>query len=182
MNEVSDNELLKMFQEPKTRNEAFNHIINNNQERIYWHVRKIVLCHEDANDITQNTFLLVYKNLNKFNGKSKIYTWIYRIATNESITFLKKQKKHVFEPLENVSSRLKYHLQEDVYFDGNKIEKKLQETLLELPIKQKIAFNMKYFENMKYKEISEILGTSIGALKANYHHAKEKIKKKLELD
>ena len=88
MNEVNDKELLKMFQEPKTRKEAFNHIINYNQERIYWHIRKIVLCHEDANDITQNTFLLVYKNLNKFNGKSKIYTWIYRIATNESITFL----------------------------------------------------------------------------------------------
>ena len=180
MGEYTDNQLLEMFRNPKTRNLAFNHIINQNQQRVYWHVRKIVLSHEDANDITQNTFMKVWSNLDNFKGYSKIYTWIYTIATNESFNLLKKKKKHYFESLDLVSSRLSEHFLSDSYFDGNDIERKLQEALLELPTKQRIAFNMKYFENMKYDDISEILGTSVGALKANYHHAKNKIEEFLK--
>ena len=180
MGKYSDNQLLDMFRNAKTRNLAFNQIINQNQERVYWHIRKIVLSHEDANDIIQNTFIKVWNNLDSFKGDSKIYTWIYRIATNESLQFLKKKKKHYFESIDNVSSRLSNLLIAERYFDGNEIEKKIQEALLKLPTKQRIAFNMKYFEKMKYDEISEILGTSVGALKANYHHAKNKIEKFLK--
>ena len=180
MGKYSDNQLLDMFRNAKTRNLAFNQIINQNQERVYWHIRKIVLSHEDANDIIQNTFIKVWNNLDSFKGDSKIYTWIYRIATNESLHFLKKKKKHYFESIDNVSSRLSNLLIAERYFDGNEIEKKFQEALLKLPTKQRIAFNMKYFEKMKYDEISEILGTSVGALKANYHHAKNKIEEFLK--
>ena len=175
-----DKQLLEMFQNPKTRNLAFNHIINQNQERAYWHIRKIVLSHEDANDVTQNTFIKVWKNLHKFKGDSKIYTWIYTIATNESINFLNKKKKHYFESLDLVSYRLSESLSADSYFNGDDIERKLQQAILTLPTKQRIAFNMKYFDKMKYDEISEILGTSVGALKANYHHAKNKIEEFLK--
>ena len=175
MEEYTDKQLLEMFQNTKTRNLAFNHIINQNQERAYWHIRKIVLSHEDANDVTQNTFIKVWKNLHKFKGDSKIYTWIYTIATNESINFLNKKKKHYFESLDSVSYRLSESFSADSYFDGDNIERKLQEAILTLPTKQRITFNMKYFDKMKYDEISEILGTSVGALKANYHHAKNKI-------
>ena len=180
MAKYSDNQLLDMFRNAKTRNLAFNQIINQNQEKVYWHIRKIVLSHEDANDIIQNTFIKVWNNLDSFKGDSRIYTWIYRIATNESLHFLKKKKKHYFESIDNVSSRLSNLLIAERYFDGNEIEKKIQEALLKLPTKQRIAFNMKYFEKMKYDEISEILGTSVGALKANYHHAKNKIEEFLK--
>ena len=180
MGEYTDKQLLEMFQNSETRNLAFNHIINQNQERAYWHIRKIVFSHEDANDVTQNTFIKVWKNLYKFKGNSKIYTWIYTIATNESINFLNKQKKHYFESLDLVSYRLSKNFSADSYFDGDDIERKLQEALLTLPTKQRIAFNMKYFDKMKYDEISAILGTSVGALKANYHHAKNKIEEFLK--
>ncbi|HJM16133.1 MAG TPA: sigma-70 family RNA polymerase sigma factor [Flavobacteriales bacterium] len=180
MGEYNDKQLLEMFQNPETRNLAFNYIINQNQERAYWHIRKIVLSHEDANDITQNTFIKVWKNLEKFKGDSKIYTWIYTIATNESINFLNKKKKHYFESLDVVSYLLSENFSADSYFDGDDIERKLQKALLTLPTKQRIAFNMRYFDNMKYDEISGILGTSVGALKANYHHAKNKIEEFLK--
>ncbi len=158
MGEYNDKQLLEMFQNPETRNLAFNYIINQNQERAYWHIRKIVLSHEDANDITQNTFIKVWKNLEKFKGDSKIYTWIYTIATNESINFLNKKKKHYFESLDVVSYLLSENFSADSYFDGDDIERKLQKALLTLPTKQRIAFNMRYFDNMKYDEISGILG------------------------
>jgi len=180
MGEYNDKQLLEMFQNPETRNLAFNYILNQNQERAYWHIRKIVLSHEDANDITQNTFIKVWKNLEKFKGDSKIYTWIYTIATNESINFLNKKKKHYFESLDVVSYLLSENFSADSYFDGDDIERKLQKALLTLPTKQRIAFNMRYFDNMKYDEISGILGTSVGALKANYHHAKNKIEEFLK--
>tara|TARA_Y100000588_G_scaffold69447_1_gene71083 strand:- start:18 stop:482 length:465 start_codon:yes stop_codon:yes gene_type:complete len=152
------------------------------QERTYWHVRKIVISHEDANDVTQNTFIKVYKNLKKFKGNSKIYTWIYSIATNESLTFLKKKKSHLFSSIDDVCDNLKNIINSNEYFDGDEAEKKLQNALLEIPTKQRLVFNMRYFDNMKYEDISEILGTSIGGLKANYHHAKNKIEELLKED
>ena len=130
--------------------------------------------------MTQNTFIKVFENLSKFKGQSKIYTWMYKIATNESLSFLKKKRKYFFEPLHKVSSGLLSNLKSEKYFDGNDAERKLQEATLTLPTKQRIAFNMKYFDKMKYKQISEILGTSVGALKANYHHAKNKIQEFLK--
>jgi len=180
MCEYSDIQLIEMFKNAKTRNLAFNHIINKNQQRVYWHIRKIVLSHEDANDITQDTFIKVWNNLDRFQGNSKIFTWIYTIATNESLNLLKKKKKQYFESLDLVSNRLYENLLADSFFDGNEIERKLQEAILTLPTKQRIAFNMRYFENMKYDDISKVLGTSVGALKANYHNAKNKIEEFLK--
>jgi RNA polymerase sigma-70 factor (ECF subfamily) len=177
MNNYTDHDLLVMFKKTDKRNYVFNHIINLYQENIYWHIRKILISHDDSNDVCQNTFIKVYENFHKFKGESRIYTWIYKIATNESLSFLKKKKKFFFESLDKVSSSLITNLVSDKYFDGNDAEKKLQKALLTLPIKQRIVFNMKYFDEMKYYQISEILGTSVGALKANYHHAKNKIQK-----
>jgi RNA polymerase sigma-70 factor (ECF subfamily) len=180
MKKYTDHDLIIMFKSIEKKNYVFNYIINLYQERIYWHIRKILISHEDSNDVTQNTFIKVFENLIKFKGESKIYTWIYKIATNESLSFLKKKRKYFFESIDNVSSSLMTNLTSENYFDGNEGEKKLQKAILTLPIKQRLTFNMKYFDNMKYKQISQILGTSVGALKANYHHAKNKIQKYLK--
>ncbi len=177
MSKYTDQELLAMFREENSRNMAFNLIIKEYQERIYWHVRKIVFDHDDANDVAQNTFIKAWKGLGNFREDSKIYTWLYRIATNESITFLKKKKAHLFSSIEDVQHGLSANLESDHYFDGDEIERKLQKALLTLPHKQRIVFNMKYFDEMKHQEMSEILGTSVGALKASYHHATQKIKR-----
>lgn len=182
MSKYTDQELLAMFREENSRNMAFNLIIKEYQERIYWHVRKIVVDHDDANDVAQNTFVKAWKGLDNFREDSKIYTWLYRIATNESITFLKKKKAHLFSSIEDVQHGLSANLESDHYFDGDEIERKLQQALLTLPHKQRIVFNMKYFEEMKYQEMSEILGTSVGALKASYHHATQKVKRFLKND
>ena len=177
MNKYTDHDLLVMYKIADKRNYVFNHIINLYQERIYWHIRKILISHDDSNDVTQNTFIKVFENFSKFKGQSKIFTWIYRIATNESLSFLKNKRKYFFESIDNVSSSLINNLKSEKYFDGDKAEKKLQKAILTLPVKQRIAFNMKYFDNMKYEQISKILGTSVGALKANYYYAKNKIQK-----
>ncbi len=137
-------------------------------------MRKIVIDHDDTNDVVQNTFIKIWKALPNFRGDSKIYTWLYRIATNESITFLKKKRKHLFQSIDEVSHGLSSQI-DGPYFDGDEIERKLQKAILTLPTKQRLVFNMKYFDELKYDEISEILGTSVGALKASYHHAKNKI-------
>ena len=177
MNKYTDHDLLVMYKIADKRNYVFNHIINLYQEKIYWHIRKILISHDDSNDVTQNTFIKVFENFSKFKGQSKIFTWIYRIATNESLSFLKNKRKYFFESIDNVSSSLISNLKSEKYFDGDKAEKKLQKAILTLPVKQRIAFNMKYFDNMKYEQISKILGTSVGALKANYYYAKNKIQK-----
>jgi|TARA_B110000444_G_scaffold261029_1_gene310592 RNA polymerase sigma-70 factor (ECF subfamily) len=182
MNKYTDEELLVMFKNPEKINYVFNYIINLYQKRIYWHIRKILISHDDTNDVTQNTFIKVFKNLKGFKGESSIFTWIYRIATNESLTFLKKNKKHYFESLDNVSSSLSIKLTSDIYFDGDKAQIMLQEAILKLPTKQRIVFNMRYFDNMKFEQISQVLGTSVGALKANYHHAKNKIELYLKIN
>ena len=150
-------------------------------KRLYWHVRKIVICHDDADDVVQNTFIKAWKSLPNFRGDSQLYTWLYRIATNEALSFLKKKKKHLFQSIDSVSFQLEFKV-DSSYFTGTEIEKKLQKAILTLPTKQRLVFNMKYFDELKYDEISEILGTSVGALKANYHHAKQKIEKYLTKD
>lgn len=175
MKQVEDEEILAKFSEEKTRNEAFNLLISKYQEKIYWHVRRLVIDHDDADDLVQEVFIKVWKNLEKFRSDSKLYTWIYRIATNESITFLNKKKQHNNTPLDEVSAELSESLVEASYFNGDKIQLKLQQALLTLPEKQKLIFNMKYYDELKYEEISEILGTSVGALKASFHIAVKKI-------
>ena len=176
MNKLSDIELIELFKQKDKTNLAFNLIVERYKERVYWHIRKIVISHDDTDDIAQNTFVKVWKGLPNFRAESKLFTWIYRIATNEALTFLNKKKKRFFISFTDVEEHLSNSLESDAYFSGDEIQLKLQKALIKLPEKQRIVFNMKYFDEMKYEEISEILGTSIGALKANYHHATKKIK------
>lgn len=175
MKQVEDSEILEKFSQEKTRNEAFNLLLNKYQQKIYWHIRRLVLNHDDTDDLVQDVFIKVWKNLEKFRSDSQLYTWIYRIATNESITFLNKQKQQNNTPLDEVSAELADNLVASSYFNGDKIQLKLQKALLTLPEKQRLIFNMKYFDELKYEEISEITGTSVGALKASFHIAVKKI-------
>jgi len=175
MSDYSDKELLTLFKDNEKRNYAFNLIVRKYQVKLYWHIRKIVIKHDDADDILQNTFIKVWKGLDGFREDSKLYTWLYRIATNESLTFLKQQKTRFLMPLVDYENQLKECLESDEYFNGDEIQRRLQKAILELPEKQRIVFNMKYFDEMKYDDMAEVLKTSVGALKASYHHAVKKI-------
>lgn len=171
-----------MFRDENSRNYAFSLIVQQFQERVYWHIRRIVIDHDDADDITQNTFIKAWKGLDNFKEDSQLFTWLYRIATNESITFLNKKRKLLFIPIKDVEKDLSNQLENDEYFTGNEIQLKLQKALLTLPEKQRLVFNMKYFDELKYEEMAEILNTSVGALKASYHHAVKKIETFLKED
>ena len=173
--EISDKELLERFRHPDTKNYSFNLLIRKYQEKTYWHIRRIVISHDDADDVTQETFVKVWKNLENFKEESQLFTWIYRIATNEALSHLRKQKSRFFIPLINVESKLARTLKDDNFFKGDEIQLKLQQAILKLPEKQRIVFNMKYYDEMKYEEMSEVLKTSVGALKASYHFAVKKI-------
>lgn len=160
---------------PKTQNEAFQKLLREYQKPLYNHIRNIVLNHDDADDVLQNTFIKVFQNLKNFKGESKLFSWMYRIATNEAITFLNQKAKKNNTTSEELQSKIVDNLKADSYFDGDEIQFKLQKAIANLPEKQQLVFKMKYFEELKYEEISEILGTSVGALKASYHHAVKKI-------
>ncbi|RYF22950.1 MAG: sigma-70 family RNA polymerase sigma factor [Flavobacteriales bacterium] len=175
MKQVEDSEILEKFSVEETQNEAFNLLLQKYQQKIYWHIRRLVIDHDDADDLVQETFVKVWKNLQNFRSDSQLYTWIYRIATNESITFLNRKKNRNNISLDEVNSELAETLASSSYFDGDKIQRKLQEAVLTLPEKQRIIFNMKYFDDMKYEEISAVLGTTVGALKASFHIAVKKI-------
>lgn len=179
---MEDKEILEKFQSPVTKNQAFTELVTKYQERIYWHVRKMVIDHEDANDITQDVFIKAYNGLIKFKGESQLFTWIYRIATNECLNFLTKKKKRFFTSIQDITSELEKKLTSSSYINGDEIQIKLQKALLQLPEKQRLVFNMKYFDDMKYDDISKILETSVGALKASYHHATKKIETYLNED
>jgi RNA polymerase sigma factor (sigma-70 family) len=175
MQELSDREILDQFSQPETRNYAFNLLVRQYQQRLYWHIRKMVIDHDDTDDILQNVFIKAFNGLSNFREDSRIFTWLYRIATNECITFLNNKKKRFFIPMVDVENQLSQNLENDSYFNGDRIQMRLQQAILTLPEKQRLVFNMKYYEDMKYEDMSEILGTSVGALKASYHHAVKKI-------
>jgi RNA polymerase sigma-70 factor (ECF subfamily) len=170
-----EEEFIQELLNPKTQNLAFEKLLKEFQRPLYNHIRNIVLNHDDADDVLQNTFVKVFQNLNKFKGESKLFSWIYRIATNEALTFLNQKAKKSGISSETLQNKVIDNLKADVYFDGNEIQIKLQKAIALLPDKQQLVFKMKYFEELKYEEISEILGTSVGALKASYHHAVKKI-------
>ena len=170
-----EKEFIQELLNPKTQNLAFERLLKEFQRPLYNHIRTIVLNHDDTDDVLQNTFVKVFQNLNKFKGESKLFSWIYRIATNEALTFLNQKAKKSGISSETLQSKAIDNLKADVYFDGNEIQIKLQKAIALLPEKQQLVFKMKYFEELKYEEISEILGTSVGALKASYHHAVKKI-------
>ncbi|RTY95386.1 sigma-70 family RNA polymerase sigma factor [Flavobacterium sp. GT3R68] len=160
---------------PKTQNEAFQKLLSDYQRPLYSHIRNIVLNHDDADDVLQNTFIKVYQYLKTFKGDSKLFSWMYRIATNEAITFINQKAKRNGTTSEAMQAKLVENLVADSHFDGDAIQLKLQKAITALPEKQQLVFKMKYFEEIKYEEMSEILGTSVGALKASYHHAVKKI-------
>lgn len=175
MQQTEDAVILEKFADERFKEEAFKLLLNKYQQKIYWHVRRLVVNHDDADDLVQDAFIKVWKNLSTFRNDAQLYTWIYRIATNECLTFLNKKKQQNNIPLDEVSPQLAMSLKEGSYFNGNQAELKLQQALLTLPEKQRLVFNMKYFDDLKYEEISEILGTSVGGLKASFHHAVKKI-------
>ncbi|TCN73027.1 RNA polymerase sigma factor [Acetobacteroides hydrogenigenes] len=178
----TDSELLSQFQKEETKNYAFRLIVQKYQEKVYLHIRKLVIDHDDANDIVQNTFVKAWSGLDNFREDSQLFTWLYRIATNEALTFLKRKRTRFFLPLVDVEAQLANTLETDPYFNGDEAELKLQKALLTLPEKQRVVFNLKYFDELTYEEMSEILGTSVGALKASYHLAAKKIEKYLQAD
>ncbi|WP_298392313.1 sigma-70 family RNA polymerase sigma factor [Flavobacterium sp.] len=170
-----EKEFIKELLDPKTQNVAFQKLLRDFQKPLYNHIRNIVLNHDDADDVLQNTFIKVFQYLKNFKGDSKLFSWMYRIATNEAITFINSKAKRSGTTSEAMQTKIVENLQSDVYFDGNEIQIKLQKAIALLPEKQQLVFKMKYFEELKYENISEILGTSVGALKASYHHAVKKI-------
>jgi RNA polymerase sigma-70 factor (ECF subfamily) len=179
---LDDDELLRKFRHPDTRNFAFNQLVQKYQRKVYWHIRKMVINHDDADDLTQDTFLKVWAALETFRGDAGLFTWIYRIATNECLSFLNRKKRKFFLPLVDVNAQLASSIDSGAYWSGDEIQLRLQKTLLRLPDKQRLVFNMKYFDDMTYEEISAVLGTSVGALKASYHLAVKKIRNFLERD
>ncbi|HEY0433730.1 MAG TPA: sigma-70 family RNA polymerase sigma factor [Chitinophagaceae bacterium] len=172
---ASDTELLVQFRQPATREKAFTSIIRKYQEKLYWHVRRMVVEHEDANDVLQNVFVRVWNGLDNFREDSQLYTWLYRVATNECLTFLEQQKKRSAVPLDESESGLSNRVKADSHFDANKLEWKLQLAIQQLPDKQRIVFSLRYYDEMPYEQMSRVLDTSEGALKASYHHAVKKI-------
>lgn len=172
---IDEKELVKQLQDPKTAREAFATVLKLYSQPVYWQIRKMVLNHDDANDIVQNVFIKAWNNLHNFRGDAKLSTWLFKIAVNESINFVNKEKQRLQLGEETDDSFLLNNLEADEWFDGTELQKELLEAVAKLPEKQRLVFNMRYYDELKYEKISEILGTSVGALKANYHHAVKKI-------
>ncbi|MDI3520450.1 MAG: hypothetical protein PWQ06_1195 [Anaerophaga sp.] len=170
-----DKEILHLAQEAGKPDQALALLMKKYKERLYWHIRKMVIVHEDADDLLQNTFMKAWKSIGKFRGDASLYTWLYRIATNETLNYLNKKKEGLLNEDSDMEIMLGNRIETDPLFSGDEIQKRLQKCLLALPEKQRLVFNMKYFEDMTYEQISEILGTSVGALKASYFHAVRKI-------
>lgn len=172
---ISDEQILALLSEERSAERGFRLLTQVYQERLYWHIRRLVIEHEDANDVLQNCLIKVFRSIHQFEGKSRLFTWLYRIATNEALTFLQQKKKRTSASIDDDEHRLAGQLQADPYFDGDDLQIKLQEALGKLPEKQRQVFHLRYYDEMGYKEMSELLDTSEGALKASFHHAVKKI-------
>ena len=172
-----EEELVKRLRDPQQCRKAFGDVIAIYSEPLYWHIRKMVINHDDANDLLQNTFLKAWSNIENFRGEARLSTWLYKIAINESITFLNKERQRLNVSIDDGDTFLIDKLESDEWFDGDELKRELQKAIAQLPEKQRLIFNMRYFDDMKYEDISEILGTSVGALKASFHHAVKKIEK-----
>ena len=176
---MTDSEIIQLY-ECGRREEAFNGIVETYTERLYWHVRRFLCSHDDANDLLQDIFIKIWAALSTFRGDAKLYTWVYRIATNEVLNHLRKQKFKALISLDSASGLLERKIDEATYFNGDELQRELHKAIQRLPEKQRIVFNLRYFDEMKYEEISEITGTSVGALKASYHHAYTKVKEDMQ--
>lgn len=173
-------DLIERLRNSSTVRDAFTEVIHLFSEPLYWHIRRMVQSHEDADDLLQNTFMKAWQNIENFRGEAKLSTWLYKIAINESITHLEKERKRVGLPLEDKEASIISTIEADTNIDGNELSKKFRKAIASLPEKQRLVFNMRYFEDMKYEDISNILGTSVGALKASYHLAVKKIEQFFE--
>jgi RNA polymerase sigma-70 factor (ECF subfamily) len=172
---VEDKELLSKIRNPETRNYGFNMLVRTYQQRVYYHIRKMVIDHDDADDLTQEVFIKIHRHIETFREDSQLFTWIYRIATNECLSFLQKKKRRFFLPIGDVTGELVSKIDQAGHLSGDDIQKKLQKAIIKLPEKQRLVFNMKYYDDLSYEQIAEITNTSVGALKASYHHAVKKI-------
>lgn len=180
--EIPDSQILSVFRVPSTKEEGFKMLVVKYRQRLYWQIRRMVLHHDDADDVLQNVFIKVWKSLDNFQEQSQLFTWLYRIAVNESLTFLSQKKKRAAGSMENSEAEIAARFTADAYFDGDAIQRKLQAAIATLPEKQKQVFLLRYYDEMPYEEMSELLGTSVGALKASYHHAVKKIEESLSED
>ena len=178
---LADNEIIELFHLKNKKEEAFRLLVDKYKEKLYWHIRKIVLSHEDSNDILQNTFVKIWQGLKEFRYESGLYTWMYRIATNESINFLNEKKRKVYGNSGEITEALENILESDVYFSGDEIQKELQKAVLKLTDRQRLIFNMKYFDDMPYEDIAAILDVAVGTLKATYHNAVKKIEENMRI-
>lgn len=179
MQHYSDEEILNLYRDEQSRNMSLHYLIQKYQQKLYWHIRKIVISHDDTDDVLQNTFIKTWKGLANFKEESQLYTWLYRIATNEALTFLKQKQKNNTTSIHPIEYQLSKSLESDTFFSGDEIQLKLQKAILTLPEKQRLVFNMRYYDEMPYEEMSNILETSVGALKASYHIAAKKIEEYL---
>lgn len=179
---IDDKELLSLFRNEATREQAFTRIVRKYQEKLYWHIRRLVINHEDANDVLQNVLVKMWNYLDNFREESNLYTWLYRIATNETLTFLDREKKRKSISISDEETGMSNKLYAEKGFDANKLEWKLQQAIQSLPEKQRIVFNLRYYDEMPYEEMSKVLETSTGALKASYHHAVKKVEEFLKKD
>ena len=170
MNEISDEDIVRMFHSGNEGEKAFRLLVEKYSERLYWHIRKIVIGHEDSDDVLQNTFIKIWKGLKEFRYEAKLFTWMYRVATNEAINFLSE-----------ITPSLENQLESDSFFCGDSIQRELQKAVLKLPERQRLVFNMKYFDDMKYEDIAEVLDVAVGTLKATYHNAVKKIEESLKI-
>jgi RNA polymerase sigma-70 factor (ECF subfamily) len=182
MQQYTEEELVERLRDNSTLRSAFTQVVSMYSEKLYWQIRKMVLSHDDANDLLQNTFMKAWMNIEYFRGDAKLSTWLYKIAINECITFLNRQRATQNMSMDDTDVYLLERLKGDEYFDGDEAQMKLQQAIVQLPEKQRLVFNLKYFEDMKYENMSDILGTSVGALKASYHHAVKKVEDFLTKD
>lgn len=178
---LSDQEILSLFHSRKEEQRAFRMLVTKYKERLYWHIRKMVICHEDADDVLQNTLIKVWRGLEEFRYESKLYTWMYRVATNEALNFLQERRRKVYGHSEGISEMLENKLESDPWFSGDTIQLELQKAILKLPERQRLVFNMKYFDSLKYDEMSGILDVAVGTLKSTYHTAVMKIAESLKV-
>jgi RNA polymerase sigma factor (sigma-70 family) len=179
---AADTDILSLYKDENTRNKSLELLIDKYQQKLYWHIRKIVIDHDDSDDVLQNTYIKIWKGLANFKEESALFTWMYRIATNESITFLNQKNKRNTTSLHPIEYQLSKDLESDHYFKGDQIQLKLQQAILTLPEKQRIVFNMRYYDEMPYEQMSQVLDTSVGALKASYHLAAKKVEEFLTKD
>ena len=181
MEAVSDKDILRLFHQEKGEQKAFRLLVSKYGERLYWHIRKIVIGHEDTDDVLQNVFVKIWKGIREFRNESQLYTWMYRVATNESLNFLQEKRRKTYGNSERITNFLENQLESDPWFSGDEIQYELQKAVLKLPERQRVIFNMKYYDDMKYDDMAVVLGVAVGTLKATYHVAVKKIEESLKV-